>query len=124
MNTPISQQERIAKMKFSAVYPLYLAKVEKKGRTRKELDQLVSWLTGYDEKAIQDLIVEQVDFERFFQQATINANAHLIKGLICGYRVEDIEHPLTQKVRYLDKLVDELAKGKKIEKILRSQPEH
>lgn len=111
-------------MKFSAVYPLYLAKVEKKGRTRKELDQLVSWLTGYDEKAIQDLIVEQVDFERFFQQATINANAHLIKGLICGYRVEDIEHPLTQKVRYLDKLVDELARGKKIEKILRSQPEH
>jgi len=106
-------------MKFSSVYPLYLAKVEKKGRTKEELDQVVSWLTGYDEKKIQDLINESVNFETFFQQATLHPNAHLITGLICGYRVEEIEHPLTQQVRYLDKLVDELAKGKKMEKILR-----
>ena len=106
-------------MKFSSVYPLYLAKLEKKGRTKAELDQVVSWLTGYDEKKIQDLINEGVNFESFFQQATLHPNAHLITGLICGYRVEEIEHPLTQQVRYLDKLVDELAKGKKMEKILR-----
>ena len=119
MNNPIAQQERIAKMKFSSVYPLYLAKLEKKGRTKAELDQVVSWLTGYDEKKIQDLINEGVNFESFFQQATLHPNAHLITGLICGYRVEEIEHPLTQQVRYLDKLVDELAKGKKMENILR-----
>ena len=107
-------------MKFSSVYPLYLAKLEKKGRTKAELDQVVSWLTGYDEKKIQDLINESVNFETFFQQATLHPNAHLITGLICGYRVEEIEHPLTQQVRYLDKLVDELAKGKKMEKILRA----
>lgn len=106
-------------MKFSSVYPLYLAKVEKKGRTKDELDQVVYWLTGYNEKKIQDLINEGVNFETFFQQATLNPNANLITGLICGYRVEEIEHPLTQQVRYLDKLVDELAKGKKMEKILR-----
>jgi hypothetical protein len=120
MNNSTAQQERIAKMKFSSVYPLYLAKVEKKGRTKEELDQVVSWLTGYNEKKIQDLINEGVNFESFFQQATLHPNAHLITGLICGYRVEEIEHPLTQQVRYLDKLVDELAKGKKMEKILRS----
>jgi len=119
MNNPAEQQERIAKMKFSSVYPLYLAKVEKKGRTKAELDQVVSWLTGYDDNKIQDLIIEEVNFETFFQQATLHPNAHLITGLICGYRVEEIEHPLTQQVRYLDKLVDELAKGKKMEKILR-----
>ena len=107
-------------MKFSTVYPLYLAKVEKKGRTKEELDQVVSWLTGYNEKKIQDLINEGVNFEIFFQQATLHPNAHLITGLICGYRVEEITHPLTQHVRYLDKLVDELAKGKKMEKILRA----
>ena len=107
-------------MKFSTVYPLYLAKVEKKGRTKEELDQVVSWLTGFGNKKIQDLINEGVNFEIFFQQATLHPNAHLITGLICGYRVEEIEHPLTQQVRYLDKLVDELAKGKKMEKILRA----
>lgn len=119
MKNSTVQQERIAKMKFSSVYPLYLAKVEKKGRTKDELDQVVYWLTGYNEKKIQDLINEGVNFETFFQQATLNPNANLITGLICGYRVEEIEHPLTQQVRYLDKLVDELAKGKKMEKILR-----
>lgn len=119
MNNPATQQERIAKMKFSSVYPLYLAKVEKKGRTKHELDQVITWLTGYDIKKLQAMINEGVNFETFFQQATMHPNAHLITGLICGYRVEEIEHPLTQQVRYLDKLVDELAKGKKMEKILR-----
>ena len=107
-------------MKFSTVYPLYLAKVEKKGRTKDELDQVVSWLTGFDNNKIQELINEGVSFETFFKQATLHPNAHLITGLICGYRVEEIEHPLTQQVRYLDKIVDELAKGKKMEKILRA----
>jgi hypothetical protein len=120
MNNPTAQNERIAKMKFSSVYPLYLAKVEKKGRTKEELDQVICWLTGYDEKTIQVLINEAVNFETIFQQAKIHPKAHLITGLICGYRVEEIEHPLTQQVRYLDKLVDELAKGKKMEKILRA----
>ncbi len=120
MNNPTAQNERIAKMKFSTVYPLYLAKVEKKGRTKAELDKVVSWLTGYDEKKIQDLINEEVNFEIFFQQAKLHPNAYLITGLICGYRVEEITNPLTQQVRYLDKLVDELAKGKKMEKILRA----
>jgi hypothetical protein len=120
MNNSTAQQERIVKMKFSLVYPLYLAKVERKGRTKEELDQVISWLTGYNEKKILDQINEGVNFETFFQQATLHPNAHLITGLICGYRVEEIEHPLTQQVRYLDKLVDELAKGKKMEKILRA----
>jgi hypothetical protein len=106
-------------MKFSSVYPLYLAKVEKKGRTKDELDQVITWLTGYDIKKLQELINDGVNFETFFQQATLHPNAYLITGLICGYRVEEIEHPLTQQVRYLDKLVDELAKGRKMEKILR-----
>ena len=119
MNNSTAQQERIAKMKFSSVYPLYLAKVEKKGRTKEELDQVISWLTGFDNNKLQALINEGVNFETFFQQATMHPNACLITGLICGYRVEEIEHPLTQQVRYLDKLVDELAKGKKMEKILR-----
>ena len=120
MNNTAAQQERIAKMKFSTVYPLYLAKVEKKGRSKEELDQVISWLTGFDNNKLQELINEGVNFEIFFHQATLHPNAHLITGLICGYRVEEIEHPLTQQVRYLDKLVDELAKGKKMEKILRS----
>lgn len=119
MNNSSAQQERIAKMKFSSVYPLYLAKVEKKGRTKDELDQVITWLTGYEIKKLQELINEGVNFETFFQQATLHPNSHLITGLICGYRVEEIEHPLTQQVRYLDKLVDELAKGRKMEKILR-----
>ena len=115
-----SQTERFAKMKFSSVYPLYLTKIEKKGRTKAELDLVISWLTGFDEDKIQQLINEAVTFESFFQQATLNPNAHLITGVICGYRVEEIENHLTQQVRYLDKLVDELAKGRKMEKILRS----
>lgn len=111
--------ERIAKMTFSSVYPHYLVKVEKKGRTKEELHQVIEWLTGYDDKKLQKLIEEKVTFEKFFQNAAINPNAHLITGTICGYRVEEIENPLTQQVRYLDKLVDELAKGRKMEKILR-----
>lgn len=106
-------------MTFASVYPHYITKVEKKGRTKKELDQVIEWLTGYDEKKLQKLIEERATFELFFQDASINPNAHLITGVICGYRVEEIENPLTQKVRYLDKLVDELAKGRKMEKILR-----
>lgn len=111
--------ERIAKMIFGSVYPLYLAKVQKKNRTEEELLTVITWLTGYDVAKIQTLIDNKVNFEMFFQQAKLNANAHLITGLICGYRIEEIENPLTQKVRYLDKIVDELAKGKKMEKILR-----
>jgi hypothetical protein len=119
MGNSATQHERFAKMIFGSVYPLYLAKVEKKGRTKEELDQVIRWLTGFNNKAIQELIKEKVTFETFFQRATLNPNASLITGVICGYRVEEIEEPLTQQVRYLDKLVDELAKGKKMEKILR-----
>jgi hypothetical protein len=106
-------------MTFSSVYPLYLAKVEKKGRTREELNQVIEWLTGFNTGKLQELIRENVTFESFFEQASLNPDAHLITGLICGYRVEEIRDPLTQKVRYLDKLVDELARGRKMEKILR-----
>ena len=111
--------ERIAKMAFSSVYPHYVTKVEKKGRTKEELNQVIEWLTGYDEKKLQELIEEKATFEKFFQDATLNPNAHLITGVICGYRVEEIENELTQQVRYLDKLVDEIARGRKMEKILR-----
>jgi hypothetical protein len=120
MNIPDAQHLRIAKMTFSSVYPLYLAKVEKKGRTKEELLQVIEWLTGFNEKKIQELINENVTFETFFQHSSLNSNAFLIKGVICGYRVEEIENSLTQQVRYLDKLVDELAKGWKLEKIFRS----
>lgn len=119
MNISDTHNQRIAKMTFALVYPMYLKKVEKKGRTKEELHQVIEWLTGFDEKKLQELIEEKVTFEIFFQNATINPNTHLITGLICGYRVEEIENPLTQQVRYLDKLVDELAKGRKMEKILR-----
>ncbi|MFN7118173.1 MAG: DUF2200 domain-containing protein [Saprospiraceae bacterium] len=121
MNNTNTHNERIAKMTFASVYPMYLAKVEKKGRTKTELHQVIEWLTGFDAEKLQAQIDEKVTFEQFFQNAILHPNAHLITGVICGYRVEDIEHPLTQKVRYLDKLVDELAKGKKMEKILRSE---
>jgi hypothetical protein len=121
MNNSSNHDERFAKMTFASVYPLYLAKVEKKGRTREELHQVIDWLTGYDEKKMNKLIEEKVTFEKFFQNAKLNPNARLITGVICGYRVEEIENPLTQKVRYLDKLVDELAKGRKMEKILRAE---
>ena len=113
------QNQRFAKMSFASVYPLYLAKVEKKGRTKEELHQVIEWLTGFDNNRLLELIKENITFELFFQQASINPNSHLITGIICGYRVEEIEDALTQKVRYLDKLVDELAKGRKMEKILR-----
>jgi hypothetical protein len=114
-----THNQRIAKMTFASVYPLYIAKVEKKGRTKEELHQVITWLTGFDNKKLQELIKEKVTFETFFQRAKLNPNAHLITGMICGYRVEEIENPLTQQARYLDKLVDELAKGRKMEKILR-----
>ncbi|MDR6845812.1 DUF2200 domain-containing protein [Flavobacterium granuli] len=119
MNDTSHHDERIAKMTFASVYPHYIVKVEKKGRTKEELHQVIEWLTGYDEKKLQELIAEKVTFEAFFHNASINANAHLITGVICGYRIEEIENKLTQQVRYLDKLVDELAKGRKMEKILR-----
>jgi hypothetical protein len=119
MNSKNNHDERIAKMTFALVYPLYLTKIEKKGRTKEELNQLIEWLTGYDNKNIQKHIEEKITFEKFFQNTTINPNAQLITGVICGYRVEEIENLLTQQVRYLDKLVDELAKGKTMEKILR-----
>lgn len=111
--------ERIAQMTFSSVYPHYVTKVESKGRTVKELHQVIEWLTGFDEKKLQRLIDEKVTFETFFDKATLHPNAQLITGVICGYRIEEIENPLTRKTRYLDKLVDELAKGRKMDKILR-----
>ena len=120
MNTTPEHNEKIAKMTFSSVFPHYITKVEKKGRSIGELYQVIEWLTGFDEKKIQELIAEKVSFETFFEQANLHPNAHHIKGVICGYRIEDIDNTLTQKVRYLDKLVDELAQGKKMEKILRS----
>jgi hypothetical protein len=113
--------ERIAKMTFASVYPHYVTKVEKKGRTIAELHQVIEWLTSYNDNQLHELITEKVTFEEFFQKATLNPNASLITGVICGYRIEEIENQLTQQVRYLDKLVDELAKGKAMEKILRSQ---
>lgn len=120
MNNTASHNERIAKMTFASVYPHYVVKVEKKGRTVEELHQVIFWLTGYTEKKLQEQIDAKVTFERFFKEATLHANAPLITGVICGYRIEEISNPLTQQVRYLDKLVDELAKGRKMEKILRS----
>jgi hypothetical protein len=120
MNVTPEHNERIAKMTFASVYPHYVTKVEKKNRTKEELHEVITWLTGFDEATIQKLIDEKVTFETFFQKATINPNAHLITGMICGYRIEEIENELTKQTRYLDKLVDELAKGKKMEKILRS----
>lgn len=121
MKTTTKHDERISKMTFASVYPHYLTKVEKKGREKEELHQVIEWLTGYNGAMIKKLIAEKVTFEQFFKNATLNENSHLIKGVICGYRVEEIENPLTQQVRYLDKLVDELAKGRKMEKILRGE---
>ncbi len=118
--TTPEHDKRIAEMTFSSVYPHYVAKVEKKGRTKQELHQVITWLTGFDNKAIDKQIKDKVTFEEFFRRAKLNPNAHLITGVICDYRVEEIENPLTQKARYLDKLIDELAKGKKMEKILRA----
>ncbi|HLO37896.1 MAG TPA: DUF2200 domain-containing protein [Lacibacter sp.] len=111
--------ERIAKMTFASVYPHYIKKVESKGRTKEELHQVIKWLTGFDDKKLQELIDQKATFETFFEKAKLNPNAELITGVICGYRIEEIENPLTKQARYLDKLVDELAKGRKMEKILR-----
>lgn len=119
MKTTPKHDQRVAKMTFASVYPHYIAKVEKKGRSKEELLQVIEWLTGFDEKNVQELIEENVTFETFFKKAKLNPNAPLITGVICGYRIEEIETPLTKEVRYLDKLIDELAKGRKMEKILR-----
>lgn len=119
MKPTAKHDERIAKMTFASVYPHYVTKVERKNRTKEELHQVIEWLTGFDEAQLKKLMDENVTFETFFQRAKLNPKASLITGVICGYRVEEIENPLTQKARYLDKLVDELAKGKKMEKILR-----
>ncbi|WP_299986875.1 DUF2200 domain-containing protein [uncultured Pontibacter sp.] len=112
--------ERMAKLTFASVYPHYITKVEKKGRTKEELHQVITWLTGFGDQELQELIDEKVSFEIFFNRVNLNPNAQLITGTICGYRIEEIENPVTRQVRYLDKLVDELAKGKKMEKILRT----
>jgi hypothetical protein len=111
--------QKIAKLTFASVYPHYVKKVESKGRTVEELHEVIHWLTGFDTKKLQELINENATFETFFKNANINSNANLITGVICGYRIEEIENPLTKQVRYLDKLIDELAKGRKMEKILR-----
>lgn len=114
------KKPRIYTMSFASVYPLYIQKVEKKGRTKEEVDEIIFWLTGYSEDSLQQVIDKEIDFETFFEQAPkMNPNASLITGVICGYRVEEIEDKLMQQIRYLDKLIDELAKGKKMEKILR-----
>jgi hypothetical protein len=121
MKVTAEHNERIAKMTFASIYPHYVTKVEKKGRTKEELHQVINWLTGFDDDKIQVLIDEKVTFETFFEQATLHPNAELIKGVICGYRIEEIDNTLTRRARYMDKLVDELAKGRKMEKILRQR---
>lgn len=119
MKATPEHNERIAKLTFASVYPHYITKVEKKDRTKDELHKVIEWLTGFDENQIHKLVEEKVTFQTFFERATLNPNAGLIKGVICGYRIEDLENELTRQVRYLDKLVDELARGRKMEKILR-----
>jgi hypothetical protein len=119
MKTTPEHDRRMAKTIFAKVYPYYIKKVESKGRTIQELHQVIEWLTGFDDKKLQELIDEKATYETFFQRARLNPNVHLITGVICGYRVEEIENPLTRQARYLDKLIDELAKGKTMEKILR-----
>ncbi|AYN69236.1 DUF2200 domain-containing protein [Euzebyella marina] len=115
------RNHKIFTMEFASVYPHYITKAEKKGRTKEELDEIIFWLTGYDQKSLEEILSNRTDFETFFAEAPrLNPNVDKIKGVICGYRVEEIEDPLMQKIRYLDKLVDELAKGKAMEKILRS----
>ena len=121
MKATPEHDKRIANMIFASVYPHYITKVEKKGRTKEELHQVIEWLTGFNNKKLKELIKEKTTFETFFNKAKLNPNAPLITGLICGYRIEDIENPITKQARYLDKLVDELAKGRKMEKILRTQ---
>ena len=120
MKSTAAHDEKIARMSFASVYPHYVTKAEKKGRTKEELHEVIRWLTGFSDKKLEELIRDKVDFETFFKMAKLHPNASLITGTICGYKVEEIENPLTQKVRYLDKLVDELAKGRKMDKILRT----
>lgn len=120
MNTTPEHNQRIAQLTFTSVYPHYVAKVERKGRSIEELHQVISWLTGFSEEQLQECIEAKMTFESFFEKAQLHPQAHLITGVICGYRIEEIENPLTRQVRMLDKLVDELAKGRKMEKILRS----
>ncbi|HZW62835.1 MAG TPA: DUF2200 domain-containing protein [Flavobacteriaceae bacterium] len=120
MKATPEHNRRIAQLTFASVYPHYLSKVERKGRTQEELHQVIAWLTGFDENMLKKLLAEKVTFETFFERAKLHPNASLIKGVICGYRIEELDNPLTQKVRYLDKLVDELAKGRAMENILRT----
>lgn len=120
MKVTEEHNQKIAKMTVASVYPHYVTKVVRKGRTVDELQQVIEWLTGFDAVKLKQLFEQNVNFEEFFKQAKLHPNVNQIKGVICGYRIEEIDHPLTRKVRYLDKLVDELAKGKKLEKILRS----
>lgn len=119
MNDTQKHDDKIAKLTFASVYPHYITKVEKKGRTKEELHHVIHWLTGFDDGKLKELIDQKVTFETFFDKATLHPNAHLITGMICGYRIEEISNPLTQKIRYMDKLVDELAKNRKMDKILR-----
>ncbi|MEL7423775.1 MAG: DUF2200 domain-containing protein [Bacteroidota bacterium] len=121
MKVTPEHNERIAKLTFASVYPHYITKVEKKGRTKEELHQVIEWLTGYGDARIQAFIDNKATFKDFFAEATIHPNAHMIKGVICGYRIEEIDNTLTRQARYLDKLVDELAKGRKMDKILRKE---
>jgi len=116
---PPGTEERVAKMTWASVYPFYVTKIEKKGRTKRELNKVIKWLTGYDSKKLNSLAKNETTLDAFFEKCKLNKNVHLIKGVICGYRVEEMEDSLMKKVRYLDKLVDELAKGRKMEKILR-----
>lgn len=120
MSTTPEHDQKIAKLTFASVYPHYVKKVETKGRTIQELHEVIEWLTGFDETKLQELIDQKVTFESFFEQAKLNPKAGMITGMICGYRIEEIQTPLTKQARYLDKLIDELAKGKKMEKILRA----
>lgn len=113
-------EHKVFKMKFSSVYPMYVQKAERKNRTKKEVDNIICWLTGYTQAGLEKQIKKEIDFETFFEQApAMNPNCELIKGVVCGIRVEEIDDPLMQKIRYLDKLIDELAKGREMEKILR-----
>lgn len=115
----MKNNERVYNMSFASVYPHYIAKAEKKGRTKEEVHQIIFWLTGYNENKLQEILGDKINFRTFFSEAKINPNVSLIKGVICGYRVEEIEDELMRNIRYLDKLIDELAKGKTMDKILR-----
>ena len=119
MDTISKQDQKIAKMTFASIYPHYVSKVEKKNRSKDELHKVIEWLTGFNFEELKKFIEQNITFETFFMNATLNENAHLITGTICGYKIEEIKNPITKQVRYLDKLVDELAKGKEIDKILR-----